>query len=148
MYPVHHFKVSKHSNSYTKEILLTILIQVILLINPNTFAQHPDTLAIGTSKSETLKYLRCLGAIETEKKAREQFIAKYGINVQDCRDASVIEHTRLKKEPSPMASSAYDIIHAGTVIKAFKFFEEGKYWAVNYKEKWGFLPETALKIIR
>lgn len=120
---------------------------LLFFCNPLIWAQESDSIAYGSNKASTLKYLRSIASEENNKIESDYFIKTYEINTRKCDDATIVDDVRIKKGPSTEATSSYIIIPKGALVKMYKIFPEENYWAIKYKEKWGFVPEKALKKI-
>ncbi|MCF8369520.1 MAG: hypothetical protein K9G76_10795 [Bacteroidales bacterium] len=127
-------------------VSLPLIVILLFFSSFTSFAQESDSLAFGESKATTLKFLKSMATIEQEKCDKALFFEKFNIDLTENKEASVIEKIRIKKEPSQSAEDCTTEIPAGSIVKLYNYYEKDKFWAVKFNNKWGFIPDGAVKL--
>ncbi|MFU8844617.1 MAG: energy transducer TonB [Bacteroidales bacterium] len=73
------------------------------------------------------------------------FFDHYGIDLREFGHFVTLEDVPLRSKPE-FNSGHYDVyIPAGSTIKVYKYFQSQDFYAIQYKEFWGFIPATTIK---
>jgi hypothetical protein len=119
-----------------------------LIISQVAISQQEEQVLYGETKGQTLKYLRSMSSFdESDKDDRSLFIQKFGIDLNTSSDAKVINDCMLKSEPSARAHNSNLMIPRGTRVKVYENADNAAFYAVRFRNKWGFIPESAVTIV-
>jgi TonB family protein len=73
------------------------------------------------------------------------FFEHYGIDLAEFNHFSTLEDVPLRSKPE-FNSGHFDVyIPAGSDIKVYKYFPGQDFYAIRYKEFWGFIPAATIK---
>ncbi|MCB0807316.1 MAG: hypothetical protein KDC05_16075 [Bacteroidales bacterium] len=136
------------SRKLPSTVKATVFLTLVALIMPVfAISQESDSVYYADSKSSTLKYLKCTALLEKEKRESKDFINTNKIDLAEYQEAIVLIKTRIKNDPDTETGRDVANVDIGSVVKIYKFCRKNKSWAVKYKNKWGFLPESALQVL-
>ncbi|MCD4695571.1 MAG: hypothetical protein K8S16_04950 [Bacteroidales bacterium] len=127
-------------------VTLPLIVILLFFSTAISIAQESDSLAFGESKAVTLKYLKSISTIEQDKCDKALFFEKFDINLTASREAKALEKIIVKVEPNQQSENCKVAIPEGSIVKLYNYYEEEKYWAVKYTNKWGFIPGSAVKL--
>jgi len=108
-------------------------------------AQETDSVYYAENEATSLKFLKSEALIEQEKRENKEFIREFKIDLTEYSEAIVLAKTRIKSSSNTEEGHDVANVEVGSVVKAYKHCKKNKSWAVKYKNKWGFLPESVLQ---
>ena len=108
-------------------------------------AQETDSVFLAENEATSLKFLKSKALLEQEKRESKGFIKEFKIDLTEYNEAIVLVKTRMKSLPDTEKGNDLLNVEIGSVVKTYKYCKKNKSWAVKYKNKWGFLPETVLQ---
>jgi hypothetical protein len=137
------------SNSYNfipliaKGVIVSIFI--ITYLSTNAWAQEIDTLSMGENKAQTLKYLRSMASVEKENCEKARFITTYDIDLTSGKEVMVIKDSWIKMEPSSEAKNCNTLVPENAIVKIYTSACKEDFYAVKFKNKWGFIASEVIK---
>ncbi|MFU8842444.1 MAG: hypothetical protein ACNA7V_01405 [Bacteroidales bacterium] len=133
---------------YQRYIKTILFVCLGFLVNQTAISQQEEQVLYGEAKVQNLKYLRSLSSLaKSEEGERSQFIQKFGIDLTSAMDARVMHDCWLKPEPSTRAHNSNSLIPRGTQVKIYKNADNTSFFAVRFRNKWGFIPESAVNMV-
>jgi hypothetical protein len=138
----------KASNFLNKPKKILILFFGCMIAQVAISQQEEAPALYGDAKVQNLKYLRSLSSLEkSDEGERTQFVQKFAIDLNSVSDAKLLDDTWLKSEPSTRAHNTNTLIPKGTRVKVYKNGDNEAYFAVKFKNKWGFIPMDSIVLM-
>ncbi|OQX73873.1 MAG: hypothetical protein B6D61_12090 [Bacteroidetes bacterium 4484_249] len=136
---------SKLTPTQPIHLLASAIFIVILLANFNASAQTGDSLIVDdgiNSKSfvESVKNAEVKNSMEVKNSAKIKFIETFEIDENNRKNAKILEDVLLLREPDANSESLQILIPKGAKVKTYRYFAREGYWAIKYKDNWGFVP--------
>lgn len=122
-----------------------LLVAFYFSVTTMLVAQEGDTLAMANNKAQTLKYLRSLSVLEEEQCAKAEFISKYDVDLTSGKEVIMVADSWIKKAPKSKAANCNTLIPLKTVVRIYNYHGRKNYWAVKYKNRWGFVANTSVR---
>ncbi|HPE58095.1 MAG TPA: hypothetical protein P5514_05840 [Bacteroidales bacterium] len=122
-----------------------LIILVLAMFTPVLKAQESDTLSMGESKAQTLKYLKSLATIEKENCDRAKFIEEYEIDLTSAQEVLITKDSWIKREPADDAKNCNTLIPQNAIVKIYSSSCSPGFYAVKYKNKWGFISADVVE---
>ncbi len=122
-----------------------IILFISLFISTNLFSQDTDTLSMGENRAQTLKYLKSLASVEKENCDKARFITNYEVDLTSAKEVIVNADTWIKKEPATDAENCNTLIPGNSVVKIYDSSCEPGFYAVKFRNKWGFVASDEVE---
>ncbi|MCD4745423.1 MAG: energy transducer TonB [Bacteroidales bacterium] len=112
-------------------------VQIILflfLVSP--FCIFSQKAELDKTQTDSTKLIK-----EQQFKQTWEIVREKGIK------SKIIEEVIMKSEPSVSSPDLNISILQNNVVYAFKYFKANRFWAIKYKDDWGFVPDDFLMAI-
>jgi hypothetical protein len=127
-----------------------LIVCVCCMFTQAVLSQSEDEPALyGETRTHHLKYLRSISAFEqNDEDEINKIVYKFAIDLKSGVEAKITCDTWVKSEPSSRANNINTFIPSGTLLKVYKNADNPMFYAVKFRNKWGFINENSVSLLK